>query len=165
MLKILLCLIVVICATMLGNWFSAKVVRRTKELLTIVETLIKIKNYISFEQSEIRRIVCESFASAQGFENLKNCDEENQDFLLWWQNEVQKLSTTAALNKEDILLLMRFGEKLGVTDMQGQILNCELYIRLFSERLQGAKDSEYKNVRLYRVLGFSAGCTVTLVLL
>lgn len=165
MLKILLCIIVITCATMVGNWFSVKIVRRTKDLQTIVETLVKIKNYISFEQSEIHSVVCESFASACGFESMNNPCAELLDFAQWWQEEVRNLCRTTALNKEDISLLARFGEKLGVTDLQGQISNCELYINLFSERLQGAKDNENKNVRLYRVLGFSAGCTVTLVVL
>lgn len=165
MLKILLCLVVVASATMVGNWFSVKISRRTKELLAIVEILVKIKNYISFEQSEIQRVVCESFKSAYGFDNFKQQCEGTEDFSKWWQEEVCKLSGTTALNKEDISLLMRFGDKLGVTDLQGQISNCDLYIRLFAERQRSAAESECRNVRLYRVLGFSTGCTVTLMLL
>ena len=164
MLKVLLCVVVVICATMVGNWFSIKISQRTKDLFTVVEILVKLKNYIAFDKSEIHRVVKESFASAYGFDDFGEvCDDLS--FREWWNKSVEKLTFTTALNKEDLSLLLRFGEKLGVTDVDGQISNCDLYIKLFSERLENAKESENKNVRLYRVLGFSAGCTVSLVLL
>ena len=165
MLKIIMCILLILCGTFLGNWFSVRLTRRRENLFSLVEALNKIKTNIAFGGFEIRRVIADSFKSATGFEVLTDTDESCENFTQWWKNSVAKITANTALDTEDISLLLRFGETLGVTDTQGQMDNCDLYITLFSKRQKSAEKIENSNKRLYRVLGFSCGCTVTLVLL
>ncbi len=164
MLKLFLCFIVIISSTFLGNWFSLKLSRRCSDLFKIIEAINKIKTYIVFGGYEIRTVVEMSFNSKVNF-SVFTSDVFEDDFNCWWNNCVKSLSKTTALNIEDRDLLMCFGANLGVTDIEGQISNCDLYIKIFEERLNDAKSMEKKNIKLYRTLGFSLGCTVSLIVL
>ncbi|MBE6737202.1 MAG: hypothetical protein E7566_00900 [Ruminococcaceae bacterium] len=164
MLRIFMCIVLVVSSTFLGNWFSLKLLRRCEDLFSIIESIQKIKTYINFGGYEICRVIALSFVSKEKFKAFTET-EENENFLMWWEKCVTYISKTTALNKSDLELLNQFGENLGVTDIEGQISNCELYTKLFEERLNEAKLMENKNVRLYRILGFSLGCTVGLIVL
>lgn len=164
MIKLFLCMVVVLSATLAGNSFSLKLTHRCQSLFTLIEALTKIKTHISFGACEIRQVVSESFLSAKDFELLES-DDVCEDFNFWWNDSVKRLAPLAALNREDTKLMLRFGEMLGVTDIQGQLDNCDLYISLFSQRYKCAKDAECRCKRLYRVLGFSCGCVMALILL
>lgn len=165
MVKALLCIIVILSSTLVGNWFSVRTSRRRRNIFVLIEAIDKMKNYISFGGYEIRSVIKSSFSSTEGFEILAIDDSTEEDLQLWWSERVNSLRETTALNSEDIELLFKFGKNLGITDVEGQIANCELYVSLFSKRLKSAENAEYKNFRLYRILGFSLGCVVTLMVL
>ena len=159
-----MCGVVLASSLFIGNWFSLKLLRRSSNLVSVIEVINRIRTYISFGGYEIMRVVAESFASAPDFSAFTDY-ETSDDFQEWWKNCVSELSTTTALNNNDKELMLRFGAGLGVTDIQGQLANCDLYIGLFSECLDKSKEMERKNVKLYRILGFSMGCMVTLIML
>ena len=164
MIRIVLAFIVIICALLTGNWFSQKLTRRCNELQILIETIEKIKTHIYFGGYEITRVVTQSFSGAEGFDYFKNI-ENTDDFLHWWKEGGKSLFNTTALNQKDIEIVLRFGEGLGVTDVQGQVANCELYKKMFLDRLDKAKDAETKNSKLYKVVSVSVGCILTLVVL
>lgn len=164
MLRIVLCLILLLCATFLGYWFSLRLLRRSDNLFTLIECIDKMKNFISFGRYEIARVVSLSFENVEDFKAFTENDDD-EEFFEWWRSCVATLNFSTALNKEDRELLLRFGENLGVTDVEGQISNCELYITLFKKCFDNAKEIENKNVRLYRILGFSLGSLIALIVL
>ncbi|MBQ4105372.1 MAG: stage III sporulation protein AB [Clostridia bacterium] len=165
MINFVLVIIVILCSTLLGNWFSTRLEARRQSLSTIIVAITKMKSLISFGGFEISRVVNESFESAQGFECF--CRELTDDvgFTDFFNSCVDEINIVCALSKEDKALLKRFGEGLGVSDTEGQISNCELYRELLSEKLAEAKDAVDKKSKLYRVLGFSMGCAVALMVL
>ena len=50
-----------------------------------------------------------------------------------------------------------FGSQLGTTDLNGQISLCQLYVRLFEERLIQAREWKSKYAKLYLSLGVLGG--------
>ena len=164
MLKFLLFVVLMLSSTFLGYWFALRLSRRSSDLLALTESLEKIKTHISFGSFEIARVICESFQNAENFEVFTDTTGSN-DFYMWWKKCVSALSMCTALNKEDKRLLYRFGENLGVTDTEGQLSHCDLYIKLFNVQLKKAREAEEKNTKLYKILGFSLGCTIVLIIM
>ena len=165
MLKLFLCVMVILSSTLVGNWYSVRISHRRRDIFLLIEAIEKMKNYISFGGYEIRCVVSNSFSSADGFKMFVLDDNLEVGFESWWSESVKNLKNTTALNSEDIELLLKFGNSLGVTDVEGQIANCDLYKTLFSKRFNTAENAECKNFRLYRILGFSFGCVITLIVL
>lgn len=159
-----MCIVLVVSSTFLGNWFSLKLTARCEDLLSVIESLQRIKTNICFGGFEISRVIALSFESKEKFRIFTET-ESNDNFHSWWVNCVSSLAKTTSLTKEDLNILLRFGANLGVTDTESQIANCELYLKMLEERLNTAKSLENKNARLYRILGFSLGCTVGLIVL
>ena len=81
-----------------------------------------------------------------------------------FETSVSNINARFALTKSDKELLLQFGTKLGDSDIQGQVAHTELYAELFSERLSSVKEQENSKTKLYRILGFSLGCAISLII-
>lgn len=165
MFNVILCMSLVLSATLLGNCFSERLTNRRKSIASLIEALSRMKAYLSFGEYEVFRLVKESFSGVKVFDAFCVCDETEADFTSWWRNNVLSLDKSTGLTREDKELLLRFGENLGITDTDGQIAHLELYAQLFAENLACAKEAEKTKGKLYRVLGFSAGCALILIIL
>lgn len=165
MFRLCMCSVVILCSTFMGNWFAARLKSRRKNLLLIIEAITRMKNHFAFSGFEINRVVSESFCGLPCFERFCICDGSTEEFNLWWEKTVESLPSDTGLSREDKRLLLRFSDSLGVTDVEGQISNCDFYIEVFAQRLKAADAAEDKNSRLYKILGFSLGCIVTLVVM
>lgn len=164
MFKLCLCVVVLLCSTLIGNWFASRLKNRRNSLLILIEVITRMKNHFAFSGFDIFRVVSESFKGFQIFEAFADYNN-SEDFHLWWKTGILSLSSESGLNQEDKRLLIRFSDSLGVTDVEGQISNCDFYIDVFTQRLKAADATEYKNARLYKTLGFSLGCILILVLM
>lgn len=164
MFKLLLCIFLVLVTTMLGVISSHKLSVRRKTLESIVNSVIKMKSMINFSTYEIDRVICECFSDIYGFEMFSQSMGDYDDFVSCWNNRVSSLPDELCLDSEDKELLRKFAENLGITDLQGQTDNCVLYCELFKDRLEGAKEKEKSSGRLYKILGFSLGCVITLMI-
>lgn len=165
MLKLSMCLVIVCCSTMVGNWYSLRLKCRRKSLLVLIEAISRMKSHFVFSGYDINRIVSESFSGCKNFEGFCDFENDSDEFHKCWEQKVSLIPADAGLSAEDKRLLIRFSEVLGITDIEGQISNCDFYIDVFSQRLKSAETNEEKNSRLYKILGFSLGCIVTLVVL
>ena len=162
--ELILGAVLVISATLLGCSFSQNLINRRKSLQMLIEVIRKMKTYIGFSTREIESVVTECFCNVKGFECFtRGTEKDNETFLMWWKECVNSLDSSTGLDKNDRELLVRFSEEMGVSDVEGQISNCELYEELFTEQLNFAKEAESKKCRLYKILGFSLGCAVTLI--
>lgn len=164
MIKILLSLVLILSTSLLGNTFSVKLTNRRKTLSSIVSAINKIKTLICFGGMDTKRVVEQCFCT-QEFP-LIGTEEINRDFAYdkAFEQSVEKISNNFALTKADKTLLIQFGTQLGSTDITGQIAHTELYAELFTERLNSVKEQEFTKSKLYRVLGFSLGCAVSLLI-
>ena len=97
MIRLCLCCAVIISSTLVGNWFSARLLQRRKSLLMINEALTRMKNHFSFSGYELFRVVSESFQGLPGFENFCTDVQEDRDFALWWRESVSGISSDSGL--------------------------------------------------------------------
>lgn len=155
--------VLIISATLFGISFSQKLINRRKNLQMLIEVIRKMQTYIGFSSMEISAVVAECFKNIKGFESFTQYVSEDTAFTTWWEKCVRSIDSSTGLDREDKDLLIRFSEGIGVSDAEGQLSHCELYCELFAERLRLAKEVENTKSRLYKVLGFSVGCAVTLI--
>ena len=60
--------------------------------------------------------------------------------------------------------MLGFGEKLGKTDLEGQLSHIELYRALFQKQIKEAEDDAQKKSRLYRTLGIFGGVSAAILI-
>lgn len=164
MIKLILSLTVIISASLVGNTFSQKLTNRRKTLSSILSAINRMKTLICFGGMDTKRVVEECFCTeafplinSEDFDDASPYDEA-------FEKSVGKIGNSFSLTKSDKELLKQFGSQLGSTDVTGQIAHIELYAELFTERLNAVKEQETAKSKLYRVLGFSLGCAMTLLI-
>jgi len=69
------------------------------------------------------------------------------------------------LESEDIDLILAFGNGLGVSDVEGQILNTKRYSKIFEGRIADLKEKTRSKVKLYESLGLLTGIFVAILLI
>ncbi len=163
MIKLIFSLILIISATLIGNTFSIRLTNRRKTLSSIVSAISRIKTLICFGGMDIKRVV-EQCLCAEDFPLIDSAHLSFTHFDKGFEISVDKISKSFSLTKSDKELLTQFGTQLGSTDVTGQIAHTELYATLFAERLNLVKEQESTKAKLYRVLGFSLGCAISLLI-
>ena len=123
-----------------------------------------MKPLISFSGYDMDRVINVCFSDLWGFDKFEDGDT-NDDLYSRWTRASSSFVTHSNLKSCDEAVIMRFGENLGVTDTEGQLMNCDLYGELLSELIEDAAEEEEKKSKLYRVLGFSLGAVITLFVL
>ena len=165
MIKLILAVAVVTSATLVGNSFSLKLSNRRKTLESVVKAISRMKTLICFGSFDTTRVVEDCLCDNE-FPLLDIEDTDNTaDFTTTLINAIENISPTFSLNKSDKKLLSEFGLQLGATDVTGQVAHTELYSQLFTQRLEQAKIQETQKSKLYRILGFSLGCAITLMVI
>ncbi|MGN0453240.1 MAG: stage III sporulation protein AB [Ruminococcus sp.] len=166
MIKLILCLAFLSCTAFLGNSFSLRLKRRSKYLGAFIESLSRMKTLICFGGFDIKRVIEEAFSSSEELcSSFANPETFEEQLSSWWDKCVDSLPKSSGLNPEDRDIIKRFGAGLGISDVEGQIQNCELYSDLIRERLNLSKADEATKCRLYQILGVSLGSLVTLLIL
>lgn len=164
MVKLLISLLLIVSSTLLGISASMKLKGRVQSLCSFHEGIHRMKSLISFSGYDMVRVVGECFEKVRGFESFSSADC-TYPLYTRWTNSVKTFSSESKLTEKETEILLRFGENLGVTDTEGQLKNCDLYIELVSELISAAKDEEEKKSRLYRVMGFSFGMLTALLIM
>ena len=164
MYKLLLSLVLIISGGFIGNSFSQKLINRRKTLSSLVNAISRIKTLICFGGMEITEIVEKTLCTNEfPLINYQYLDADS-NYDKAFETSVSNINARFALTKSDKELLLQFGSKLGDSDIQGQVAHTELYAELFSEKLSSVKEQEDSKTKLYRILGFSLGCAISLII-
>jgi stage III sporulation protein AB len=79
--------------------------------------------------------------------------EKGEIFPQAWQKSISACQSSSCLQEKEIGYLLSFGERLGTTDLPGQLAICSLYKDLFAEALAGAKKNDEKYSKLCARMG------------
>ncbi len=85
---------------------------------------------------------------------------EEADFSNRWKSSVEEFALNSPLKKEDIRLLLSFGEVLGTTDSAHQTKLCGDYAQHFLKQYEEAEKNKKERLRLYRSAGVLCGAAV-----
>lgn len=155
MIKLLGCVLLVFCSTILGNRFSRKLSKRKEILQNFVNLLDNAYTKIEYSSNNLADIFNDSF--------LEFSFKDNEPFSLQWKTMLKGYQNI--LSSNDINLLIDFSNEIGKTDTDGEISNILLYQGLLKENIESAKDDIEKKSRLYTLIGFSIGMTLAIILI
>lgn len=141
--------------------------------VVLLEKIIVMLTMIENEVQYFNRPVQEIFTSLCSCKELKKlqfvfvCNElmENgETFAHAWETAIDSRSCVRFLKKDDVSVLRSFGEIFGTTDVDGQISNCRVHLRLAEDKLSNARQSKEKYSSLFCGLGALTGIGVFIIL-
>lgn len=155
MLKLLLCIVIVLCSTLVGFSFSTKLFARKTVLESFVVELKNAKTKMRYSSNELYKIF------ENNFMNYNFC--ENIPFDKQW-NEMLKMYSDV-LSKTDIKLLSDIGKSIGTSDLNGEISNIDMYITLLDAQISYSQKCIETKSGVYRTLGLSLGLALAIILI
>lgn len=152
---------------MTGIYLRRKKILRIKELEQIILMTETVKAYLNFERSPTQTLIdiLSEDSSLYRLNFLGRCKElygENGDFHLSWRKAVNECAGN--LTGECTELLISLGEKLGSTDVYGQINMVQMYENLFTVKMEEEKDELSQKGRLYVWTGVCTGIAAALII-
>ena len=142
-------ILILAASTIMGLCFSARLQTRKRRLKEFIILITELKDRIFYECSEVNTLVKKIF---KGKELLEF--DGNKFFI-----------SKGVFLEEELKILNDFFNKLGTTEMQGEINRAELCIKLLNEQYEKISKTVDEKAKLYRILGMSAGILVSVMLI
>ena len=159
-----------IACAMTGQYIAFSMNRRVILLEKIQLLLSQTESQLSFLSVPSEKLIeslCEN-TQLNCLLFLKNCRtliENGTDFRTAWKKSLSEKNNTRFLKKEDVTMLVSFGELFGATDTAGQLSNCRLHLQLAGERLAQARDLRERYASLSMGMGIITGIGVIIILI
>ena len=78
-----------------------------------------------------------------------------------WKQAVDESSNN--FSKEDINVIKGLAKLLGQTDLEGQVSQINLTLKLLEEQIIQANQEKVKNTKLYKTLGATVGLAIMII--
>lgn len=166
MLKTAAVLLTAFSAACAGYLYSRRLELRVKKIEKILLFLSVVKTEIRFTSDSAAAVLSSAAEECGGLPFINDCVEKlmhGADFITAWNSAVDKKENIFPLKKEDTALLYSFGSGFGLTDVQGQIRNCEMHEELFREKLKSALNEKSTMSRPARGAGFLTAAAIMII--
>lgn len=170
MVKISAVVLIAIGFSVSGFYLSSVYEKKTEILDSIVAMLGMIKTQLRYKNlplssildflSESQRSSALSFVSACS--KRMGCGEPFADL---WQKSIENEKELCSLVPEAVPYLIRFGESLGTTDLEGQLSCCEYYENIFLKELNEKEEQCKKYSKLFPTLGVMLGISAAIMII
>lgn len=167
MLKITGCILILLAGAAAGYVQSRKLSMRVSFLEQCVRLVSALETEIRYNAGSIGELIKKHIQDSPYHSFLKNCLQNLQrgsPFEKAWSGCVEAIPREYGLLEEDRAALDEFGKGLGVSDTDGQVNHCKLYLGVLRDRLKDAKTEKEKKGKLYFMLGTSLGAGIVLLL-
>lgn len=155
MLRLAAGLLIVGASIAVGYYLSSKLSRRRKVLGDYIALLDRAANCMSYTGENLASVFNDNFA---GF-----VFNHSTAFRPQWERMTD--SYRDILNEEDRRILNAFAQEIGSADVPSEVSRIRLYQSLLRERCDEARDACEKKGALYRILPFSVGLVIAILLL
>lgn len=155
MLKMLLCLMIVVCSTLIGFTYSQKLHKRKAVLEKFVLELKNCHTQLQYTSAQLPILFKNNFM------NYTFCDDK--PFSDQWNNMLDNFRHI--LNANDIEVLMSFATNLGTTDTDGELKNIELHTQMLKNNIVDASSDIERKSKLYKTFGLSLGVTIVIFII
>ena len=149
-----------------GIWFSKRLKEREHFISTVILLIKELTVQIKYTKSEIGAML-KNAAHNQAYQSLlfvTSCVNlsENGDFHPLWNDGVKKQPCLTPADRE---LLFALGDRLGETDLDGQLSFLELTCEMLKVKQQEAAESYRQKGRMYRSVGILCGLAAGIMVL
>jgi stage III sporulation protein AB len=172
MLKFLGAVLIIFGSTVCGFFYSEKFRNRTQQLNELLRCLYQLQNEIVYTHTDLpeglRNLSKMSiFPIGRLFKEISELLEKNKvdtvfdAFVQGFESEKDEIF----LEKEDIEVIMNFSKTLGESDIEGHKKIFSLAMENLKKQTQISENIMYKNIKMYRALGFTTGAALIILLL
>lgn len=169
--KILGAVMVIISFSGMGFWVSGQRILCRKQMLELKRLLLILRDEIRFAHSPLpEAFIRIGNKSSPPFSSVflemgeKLRDHKTDSFYAAWSEGVKRLMLESRIKREDLEELDTLGRNLGTMDWQAQLNRLDAYLNEFDGRLSQVHEENKEKVKLYRLLGVSAGIFLTILL-
>ena len=165
-MNIFLSAITVLFGAATGIWFSKRLKERERFMSSVILLIKELTVQIKYTNSEIG-FMLKNASQNEAYQNLlfvTSCTNisENGDFHRFWNDGVKKQPYLTPTDRE---LLFVLGDRLGGTDLDGQLSFLELSCEMLKKQQQEAAENYRKKGRMYRSIGLLCGLAVGIIVL
>lgn len=152
-----------------GFYFSSVYVKKTELLNEIVMMLGSVKTQLRYANMPVPSILlslCEN-RNITGLGFVSACSEKigcGEPFPDLWRKSIENEKELCRLVPEAVEHLIRFGETLGTTDLEGQLSCCEYYENIFLKELNEKEEQSKKYEKLFPALGVMLGISAAIMI-
>lgn len=162
-------LLLIAAGTGMGWYMAARLQQRVTFLETcgrLLQALWQEMSYTAQPMPDLWRRLAQSEAFA-AFSLVRDTAQglAQADFTTAFSAAVDKAQGEGLLTAEHRGILLEFADGCGRTDMDGQQAHVEYYRNLLTAGEEKARRTYAEKGRVYRVLGFTAGVAVALLLM
>ena len=149
-----------------GVWFSKRLKEREHFMSCVILLIKELTVQIKYTNSEIGDML-KTASQNEAYRDLlfvTSCSDisENGDFHALWNDGVKKQPYLTPTDRE---LLFALGDRLGATDLDGQLSFLELTCEMLKKQQQEASENYRKKGRMYRSVGLLCGLAVGIMVL
>ena len=165
-MNILFSAITVLFGAATGIWFSKRLKEREHFMSSVILLIKELTVQIKYTNSEIGTML-KNAAQNQAYQNLlfvTSCISisENGNFHDLWNDGVKKQPYLTLADRE---LLFALGDRLGETDLDGQLSFLELTCEMLKKQQGEAAENYRKKGRMYRSVGLLCGLAAGIMVL
>ncbi len=167
-MRYLAAFMIALCLCSAGRFVSAQLEMRIAKLEKVYILFSDIKSRIEFTADCVTDIFCavdcaESYKILPFVEKCAKRLSDGESFDTVWKSSLSEKENVTGLKKEDVIILLSFGETLGTTDTAGQISNCEIHKKLIETKLESARDDYRMYSKPAKGIGVLAGVAVLIL--
>jgi stage III sporulation protein AB len=151
-----------------GLIYANRLILRKQFLEQYLQFLNFVESQIAYSMDTPTRIL-NKYKGAKEFEIFSShCKKKlllHKLFSESWRESLEYIKKDFGLTNEDFSLLNDFGQKLGTSDIEGQIQHCELHKKLVINNFEEANKEKQQKEKLYITLGLALGSCLALIFL
>ena len=155
---------VIVITSYIGFFKASVYVEREKEIQRILNSLNYMRNKIEYTNLLMKDIFKE--ISINVYNNKLNMFEEALELPMNIRNSFKEvIQNNKKINDEDKNILTSLALSFGNVDRKVQISEINIAYDFLLERLEDAKISKIKNVKMYKTLGIMFGLVISIILI
>lgn len=170
-IKVIISTLIVCCSSLIGVIYAKTYTERTRLLNNIIGTLQMLESEIVYSATPLPFLLKKiSRRNNTEITRIFNSTVEILDkksgftFSEAWQMAIKEETKYSVLRREDIELLIQFGNTLGVSDIEDQVKHIRLAMEEIKRSYEQSIVEQNKNVKMYKNLGVLFGITVVIIL-
>lgn len=171
-LKIIGCILILSCSSLIGFLYGENLKRRVFQLKEIEQALLQLKSEIIYTHASLpevfqnvgykcNRPIGDIFREVSRLLYDNEVDSVNEGFKRSFKQNKDMLS----LKQYDIDIILNLSKSLGESDIDGQKNILELTLENIKKQINRAEIEMNKNIKVYRYLGFSFGAILIIMIL
>ena len=160
--------IIFLCACAFGVYAGNEEKERLKECEAFLSLFEYVKGQIEFFLTPTKLIYRgfdDPVLEKTGFLAELRAHENDDIYFDAWERAFAETSDNFALSKKEKSIIAEFGAGIGKTDEKTQMKHFDYCIAQLREQIKTLSSVTEKNVKIYRILGFTVGAVAAIMII